>query len=120
MTSSFVNYKINGSSPQLVLQLPKVFAPFGASTFDTSIPMPKFNVMLSLGGDEEKMEPVQKFFEDLENLVLETAINNKSWNEHFQKKLGVNEFHIPRGRHRRHHRPERRRQDHVIPYDYRY
>jgi len=79
---SFVNYKEDGKSTRLVLQTPKMFAPFGASTFQKDgkpDQMPKYNVRLTLDTKDKKIKALKKVLSGLDQLCLKKAATSKDW-----------------------------------------
>ena len=79
---SYVNYKVDGKSQKLVIQTPKMFAPFGASTFKQDgkpDQMPKYDVQLSLDTKDKKIKALKEFLEGLDELVCKHAASNKEW-----------------------------------------
>ncbi len=77
---SFVNY--NGD--KLLIALPKMFSPFGASSFNEAEDKkvgnpPKFAVQLSLDTKDKTIAQLRTFLQKLDNLILTTASKNKKW-----------------------------------------
>jgi hypothetical protein len=79
---SFVNYNIDGKSQKLIIQTPKMFAPFGASTFKQDgkpDQMPKYDVQMSLDTKDKRIKALKEFLESLDELVCKHAASNKNW-----------------------------------------
>jgi hypothetical protein len=85
---SYINYTKNDKSTKYLIQTPKMFAPFGASTYKKEeLPkgqIPKYTVPLALDEKDKKIKMLKEFFVDLDALVLKTAIENPDW----QRQLG--------------------------------
>jgi len=80
---SFVNYKVNDKSQRLIIQIPKMFSPFGASCYKKEeLPkgqLPKYNVGLSLDTTDKKIKALKDFLLSLDKLACKTAASNKDW-----------------------------------------
>ena len=80
---SFVNYKKDGKSQRLIIQIPKMFAPFGASTFKKDeLPVgqiPKYDVQLSLDTKDKKVKKLSVFLKALDKMACLHAAKNKDW-----------------------------------------
>ena len=80
---SYVNYKVDGKSKKLIIQIPKMFAPFGASTYKKEeLPagqLPKYDVQLSLDTKDKKIKALKEFLEGLDELACKHAASNKEW-----------------------------------------
>ena len=93
---SFINYKQDGKSTRLVLQTPKMFAPFGASTFKKDgkpDQIPKYNVRLTLDTKDKKIKSLKTLLQGLDQLCLKKAATSKDWLKQLsyknKKKKGV-------------------------------
>ena len=77
---SFINYTQNGKQDRLMIQFPKLFAPFGASSFaDSSKELPSYNVMLSLDPKVPGASQLKNFLDELDKKVCKKAAKNKKW-----------------------------------------
>jgi len=80
---SFVNYKVNDKSQRLIIQIPKMFSPFGASTYKKEeLPkgqLAKYSVGLSLDTTDKKIKVLKEFLQSLDKLACKTAASNKDW-----------------------------------------
>jgi hypothetical protein len=76
----YVNYK-DGKNTKLIFQTPKMFIPFGASTFksENNTQPPKYSVRFSLDENVKNVSALKKFLVELDELVCNTALENKSW-----------------------------------------
>jgi len=86
---SFVNYKVEGKSQKCVIQTPKMFAPFGASTFKQDgkpDQTPKYDIQLSLDTKDKKIKSLKDFLEGLDEMVCKYAAKNKDWLKQLQYK----------------------------------
>ena len=73
---SFINYKDGDKSTRLIVQTPKMFSPFGASTFKKDGKpdlMPKYNVGLSLDTTDKKIKALKELLSGLDTLVCKKA-----------------------------------------------
>ena len=94
---SFVNYKNGDKNQRLIIQIPKMFSPFGASTYKKEeLPkgqLPKYNVGLSLDTTDKKIKALKDFLQSLDKLACKTAASNKNWLKQLsyknKKKKGV-------------------------------
>ena len=89
---SFVNYKdsTTGKTQRLIIQLPKMFAPFGASCFKQDGPtdqLPKYNVTMALDETAKGVSALKAFMTKLDKLVCKKALKNKEWKKQLSKKL---------------------------------
>ena len=89
---SFVNYKdsTTGKTQRLIIQLPKMFAPFGASCFKQDGPtdqLPKYNVTMALDETAKGVSALKSFMTKLDKLVCKKALKNKEWKGQLSKKM---------------------------------
>jgi hypothetical protein len=77
----YINYKHKEKMERLIFQTPKMFVPFGASTFknENSTQPPKYSVRFSLDKKVGGVKELAKFLEDLDKLVCKKAVENKAW-----------------------------------------
>jgi len=79
---SFINYKDGDKSTRLIIQTPKMFSPFGASTFKKDGKPdinPKYTVQLSLDTTNKKIKTLKTLLAGLDKLCLKTASKDKNW-----------------------------------------
>ena len=74
---AYINYKNGDKSQRLVLQTPKIFCPFGASTYKKEeLPTgqkPKYTVPMSLDTKDANIKTLKKVLVAIDELVLKTA-----------------------------------------------
>ena len=88
--TSYINVKNNGKTDRLILQLPKLFAPFGASYYNPDgktldQQMPKYNVNLSLDEEVKGVKELKDFLKKLDKTVCKMALKNKDWKKQLDK-----------------------------------
>ena len=89
--TSYINYKNEktGKTERLLIQIPKLFAPFGASTYKKEeLPagqMPKYNVSLALDTKVKGVTDLVTFLNKLDKLVCKKALKNKDWKKQLDK-----------------------------------
>ena len=76
----YIRYK-NPTTQQehnLYVQTPKMYCPFGASSYKQrdSNELPRYNLNLSFGKDKPELANFQKKVEDLDNIILEKVLND--------------------------------------------
>ena len=79
---SFINLKDGDKSNRLVLQTPKMFCPFGASTFQKDgkpDQCPKYNVQLSLDEQIKGVKALKTLLAGIDKLICKHAAKNKTW-----------------------------------------
>ena len=94
--TSYVNYQdaTTGKSQRLIVQFPKMFAPFGASYYNPdntpiSEKMPKYNVQLSLDEKVKGVADFVKLLSSLDKLIKKKALKSKDWKKQLPK--GIDE-----------------------------
>ena len=92
--TSYINYQnaTTGKQQRLIVQFPKMFAPFGASYYNPdntpiSEKMPKFNVQLSLDEKVKGVTDFVKLLNSLDKIVKKKALKNKDWKKQLPKGL---------------------------------
>ena len=90
--TSYINIKnvSNGKTERLILQLPKLFAPFGSNYFNPENKsfeeqMPKYNVSLALNEDVKGVKELKDFLKKLDKAVCKKALKNKDWKKQLDK-----------------------------------
>ena len=88
---SYINYKNGDKNQRLIIQIPKMFSPFGASAYkkEEAIKngqLPKYNVGLSLDTTDKKIKALKDFLQELDQLTCKTAAGNKEWLKQLQYK----------------------------------
>lgn len=89
---SFVNCKnsSSGKTQRLIVQFPKMFAPFGATCFTKDVSadqLLKYNLLLSLDENLKEVTDLKNFLLELDELVCEQALSNKEWKEQLSNKV---------------------------------
>jgi len=92
--TSYINYQNaqTGKQQRLIVQFPKMFAPFGASYYNPdntpiSEKMPKYNVQLSLDEKVKGVDAFTKLLSGLDKIVKKRALKNKDWKKQLPKGL---------------------------------
>ena len=92
--TSYINYQNaqTGKQQRLIVQFPKMFAPFGASYYNPdntpiSEKMPKYNVQLSLDEKVKGVADFVKLLSGLDKIVKKRALKNKDWKKQLPKGL---------------------------------
>lgn len=100
----FINYKdpTTKKSHPLIVQIPKLFAPFGASYFQKEdLPvgqLKKYNVSLSLDEKRKGVVSLKSFLSKLDIMIKQKALKNKDWKSQLPKKLNeilIEAFYTP-------------------------
>lgn len=99
----FINYEdpTTKKSHPLIVQMPKLFAPFGASYFQkemTSTDLPKYNISLSLDEKVKGVTDLKTFLNNLDTMIKQKALKNKDWKSQLPKKLNetlIEAFYTP-------------------------
>ena len=80
---AYINYQAGDKSQRLVLQTPKIFCPFGASTYKKEeLPtgqIPKYTVPMSLDTKDKNIKTLKTLLESIDELVLNKALKDKKW-----------------------------------------
>ena len=80
---AYVNLKDGEKQKRLIIQTPKMFAPFGASTYKKEeLPvgqLPKYTVPLSLDPKDKKITMLKDFLISLDEMVIKKALKDKKW-----------------------------------------
>ncbi len=80
---------LNYRGAPLTIQLPSMKAPFGVSAWcDDKGMVEKYSVDVSFGGENEEVQQAQKLFEDIDQKVLQAALDNQdAWFPGSKKKM---------------------------------
>jgi len=80
---AYINYQAGDKSQRLVLQTPKIFCPFGASTYKKEeLPtgqIPKYTVPMSLDTKDKNIKALKTLLESIDELVMKKALKDKKW-----------------------------------------
>jgi hypothetical protein len=84
---SWVNYNLNGSLKRIFVRVPKMFAPFGASSYNDA--PNKFQIALSFKNENENTEvaDLKKLLAKLDKLVLDKTYKEKNGQKNIKKYL---------------------------------
>jgi len=87
---SWVNVKDGGRNKRIYVKTPKMFAPFGATNFNSGeqVNNKKFSVALSFKGedDNEEIANLKTLLKNLDDLVVEKTYSTKDWRSQISKK----------------------------------
>ena len=89
--TSYINYKNekSGKTERLLIQIPKLFAPFGASTYkkedQPAGAMLKYNVSLALDTKVKGVTDLVTFLNKLDKMVCKKALKSKDWKKQLDK-----------------------------------